>query len=183
MRSFLTFLSVLAFNSIFLWALYVATSSGFTEFKVHPSGGDLKAVYLPLTTFGYVAQVVASVFLFVLLNWQVSKAFDAPHPIKTLLHDTRFYWFYFLMIFCVFVFANKIDWTLRLVFGGDRYGYYTTRPATTSFIIALSCLGLMFVSLWQTNGWPMAKRVTAASTVITFALAALAATHVISTVV
>lgn len=159
------------------------TSSGLSVFDVIPSSGDTDAVYLPLTAFGYVSQIVASMCLFVLLNWQLSKAFTPrlprdPHPLRVLLHQNMFYWSYFIMVYCVFVFANKIDWTLRLVFDADRYGYYTTRPATSSVIIALSCLGLVYASIWQTNDARAARRYTFLCFVLVSVLALAAFAHV-----
>jgi len=183
MRKYLTFIGVLACNSFLLWGIYYLTSTGLSVFDVIPSSGDKTAVYLPLTAFGYVSQIVASVCLFVLLNWQLSKAFTPrqprePHPLRILLHENMFYWSYFIMVYCVFVFANKIDWTLRLVFDADRYGYYTTRPATSSVIIALSCLGLVYASIWQTNDARTARRYTLMCAIFVLALAAAAFAHV-----
>lgn len=197
MRPTIIFTVVLLCNSALLWSVYYLTSAGLAIFDVIPSSGDTDAVYLPLTAFGYVSQITASVILFVLLNWQLSKAFPPPTPrdlpllkklprevrkiiqaVRVLLHENMFYWSYFIMVYCVFVFANKIDWTLRLLFDADRYGYYTTRPATSSVIIALSCLGLIYASIWQTSSAKVARRYTILCSGLVLVLACAAFAHV-----
>jgi len=186
MAGFIKFLCVLTLNSVLFWVLYAATSQGISPLKTEPASGDLQAVYLPLTAFGYVVHVVSTSLLFCMLNWQVSRPFRTgmvKHVgwrgvVKILATDDRFKWSYFLMFICVFVFANKIDWTIRLVFDDDRYGYYTTRPAAASLLMAVGFIGLIWVSLRQSNGNKAARRAALGCAVLSIACGVSAAYHV-----
>lgn len=175
MRQISIFCAVTVCNLLFVTLIYFGLVNGFSGLTVEPNFGDLDAVYLPLTAFGYTFQIFGLVAVMAVMNWFVF--FGIKHVGWPIIGQLRFIYTYSILVLSAAVFANKVDWWFRLVFGSDRYGYYTTRPTAASILATLGCLGIIFVSVSQNYNLKVGAKFTAVVTAILLILSSAAAAH------
>lgn len=161
------------FNIAALVGGYFAVSFLATFFSYEPTSGDLTAIYLPATAFGYTFQIVSMGCVMLFMNWFTFKVFKQVR--WHALVELRFMYSYAIMALCAGVFANKFDWWVRLVFGNDQYGYYTTRPTTAAMVSGIACAAILYVSVSQNYGKKSGFWVSLACLTITTFLSYLAA--------
>jgi len=169
-RSLIAFLGVVFMALVFIAGLHYLLHIGLSVFKYPLSEGDLRAVYLPLTAFFYTSQIVSQIAFMLILAWQISRAFCFWKVLKASICYAQFWYAITLMISSAGVFANIITWWYRLVFSGDRYGYYTTWPSAAAAIITLASLGSIYCAIWQTKSKRRAVIVTGIILAVTLAL-------------
>ena len=158
MRAVAYYLITLLFNGAILWLIISGIGYTVQDIQHLPQRGDLRAVYLPLTAFAYTAQMVSVTALIAILNWQISRVFHLTHDARKegkKLNLHKHMPMYFAGSFAVIlagVADNKAGWWIKLVFGNDRYGYYSKEPAVAALVVALGALICICATIWQIKG-------------------------------
>lgn len=171
----------LLINALIIWMLISGLGYAVHDVKHLPMRGDLRAVYLPLTAFSYTAHMITTSAVIFMLNWQITRVFYMTHEARKMgakldLHRHKPIYFAASLIL-VFAGAgyNKLGWWVKLVFGNDRYGYFSVAPSVASLICTMGAIGMICASLWQIKGRRRALILTGLLFLVTLKLSLLAA--------
>lgn len=153
MKNIGNFIIVFALNVCLFWGPYIALKFGLMGFR------DPDGLYIALTAFGYTAEILAVCFAMLAVTVQMSRALSDISLWRQIVRSIPFINAFAVLVLSGALFANKVDWWARLMFSGDKYGYYTTRPAVTAILATCACIAMISVSLrWSFS--PKVARIT-----------------------
>jgi len=172
MKNLGNFLIVFVLNVCLFWGPYLALKYGLMGFK------DPDGLYISLTAFSYTAEIIAVCFAMLAVTVQMSRALRDRDLWRQAMTSIPFINAFSVLVLSGALFANKLDWWVRLMFSGDKYGYYTTRPSVTAILATCACIAMISVSLRWSYSPKVARLATPAVSAIILIASLIAAKFV-----